>query len=321
MSDLENRYRRALRWYPKEWRVRNEDAVLGTLLDLADDELRTEPSRGELANLRNSGLSTRLGFVGRRVPKAVREHAAILTFGLGTAISAAGILFGGWTWDYADGSYHQVWSAFALLHNLGSGQAIYVIWVAGLVTALFRLRRTTTVLLLTSIPVSFVWPLLAVSLSNYGHPDHTTLGFLDLLAAVSVTGSVATQTRGRRRLAMSIGVFAALLALAFWARQYGYWGYGANAIDYFWAPLAVWLVLLGIPLALVIAAVFWRAGRQALGGGILLAAVPLLPLGLFAFSRSDVPATAGTIFVVMVGAALLVGILRVFGLRIRITRS
>ena len=321
MSDLESRYRSALRWYPKEWRVKNEDAVVGTLLDVAEDDARAQPSRGELANLRNSGLSVRLGFVGRRVPKDVREHAAILTFGLGVAISAAGIVFGGWTWDYAGKSYHQVWSGFALLQNLGSGQVIYVVWVAAFVTALFSLRRTTTVLLLTSIPVSIVWPLLAVSLSNYGHPDHTTLGFLDLLAAVSVAGSVTTQTRSRRRLAMSFGVFAALLVLAFWARGYGYWGYGANAIDYFWAPLAVWLVLLGIPLALVIAAVFWRAGRRALGGGILLAATPLLPLGLLAFSHSDVPATAGTIFVVMIGAGLLVGLLRVFGLRVRITRA
>ena len=43
-TDLETSYRRMLRWYPRQWRSRNEDAVTGVLLDQAEHEARTAPS-------------------------------------------------------------------------------------------------------------------------------------------------------------------------------------------------------------------------------------------------------------------------------------
>jgi hypothetical protein len=324
MSDLERIYRDALRWYPKQWRADNENAVVGTLLDQADEQHRDRPARGELLNLRSSGIAARLGVAGRRVPLTVRERAATLTFGLGTAISLAGVLFGGWVWVYADRNYREVWAASALLHGLASGQAIYLIWIAAFVAALFRMRRTTVALLTVSVPVSFVWPLIAISLRSYGHPESVTLGFLDLLAAVSISGAISSQKLPWRILSVSVVGFVALLAGALWLRAHsgGYWGNGARNVDFFWAPLAVWLVFAGIPIALVAAIVLSLGRHRPLAGSVLLAAGPLVPLGLFAFGWTNgVPLIAGVLSLTILGTALLVGVLRLFGLRIRITRA
>jgi len=43
----EARFRRLLRWYPRGWRAHHGEALLGTLLDLAEHEGRTSPSAGE----------------------------------------------------------------------------------------------------------------------------------------------------------------------------------------------------------------------------------------------------------------------------------
>ena len=59
MNGLERRYRAALRWYPASWRRANADALLGTLLDRADHEGRTEPTPAELRNLAVVGLRKR----------------------------------------------------------------------------------------------------------------------------------------------------------------------------------------------------------------------------------------------------------------------
>ena len=51
MIALEQQYRTALRWYSTNWRLQNEDAMLGTLLDAAEGEDRVTPRKRELANL------------------------------------------------------------------------------------------------------------------------------------------------------------------------------------------------------------------------------------------------------------------------------
>jgi hypothetical protein len=57
--DLEGRYRRMLRWYPPTWRSRNERAVVGVLLDQAEDQARTAPAAGERLSLMAGGLHER----------------------------------------------------------------------------------------------------------------------------------------------------------------------------------------------------------------------------------------------------------------------
>jgi hypothetical protein len=57
---IEATYRRALRWYSADWRSRNEDVVVGALLDNADHEGRSAPGRGELRGIAAAGLAERL---------------------------------------------------------------------------------------------------------------------------------------------------------------------------------------------------------------------------------------------------------------------
>jgi hypothetical protein len=73
---LEQQYRRALRWYPNDWRNRNEDVVVGTLKDVAEGENRSRPAVGELVNLRLTGIAAHLNGLGRTIPAEVRDRAA-----------------------------------------------------------------------------------------------------------------------------------------------------------------------------------------------------------------------------------------------------
>ena len=59
MAD-EQKYRKLLRWYPKPWRERNGDALLGVLLDEAERCGRTGLSRGERWSAFAHGVGMRL---------------------------------------------------------------------------------------------------------------------------------------------------------------------------------------------------------------------------------------------------------------------
>lgn len=59
MAD-EQEYRKLLRWYPKPWRERNGDAVLGVMLDEAERCGRTGPSWGERWSAFAHGVGMRL---------------------------------------------------------------------------------------------------------------------------------------------------------------------------------------------------------------------------------------------------------------------
>lgn len=63
-NDLEQRYRHALRWYPKRWRLQHQAALLGLLLDQAEAEGRTEMSPADRNNLARHGLAHRLTPIG-----------------------------------------------------------------------------------------------------------------------------------------------------------------------------------------------------------------------------------------------------------------
>lgn len=66
-SPLSAEYRRLMRWYPKRWRVANEEAMLGALLDQADGERRDEVTAAERTAIIRGGLRLQFG-VSRRSP-------------------------------------------------------------------------------------------------------------------------------------------------------------------------------------------------------------------------------------------------------------
>lgn len=62
---LSAKYRRLMRWYPRSWRLANEEAMLGTLLDLAESELRPEPNLAERLAITKAGLAQRFAIPAR----------------------------------------------------------------------------------------------------------------------------------------------------------------------------------------------------------------------------------------------------------------
>jgi hypothetical protein len=325
MNELEQQYRGALRWYPKKWRTANEDAMVGTLLDIADDNERFMPARGELANLRANGLGERLGSLGRILPSSVRSRTGVWMLGLGSAISLVGLFFAGWTFAEVDGTYRQVWTLGELAKNIVAGQGLYLVWIAAAVAASFGARRVSMWIVLATIPVSIAWPVTAFYLSQYGHPSGVTIVFLDLAAIVAVAGLVSPQPRLRLRAAMW-SVIGIAIVLGFYFLRIasgGYFGNGAEGVDSFWAPLAVWMVFLGLPLVLVATPVLALLGRISLAGSVLWSAVPVVPLIVLAWGwqepLSTVPEVAiATILIVAVVATL---VLRRFGFKVTITRA
>lgn len=79
--NLEHRYRRLLRWYPRGWRAAKGELLLGTLMDAAEHEGRTSPRPGEAWTMRLTGLGERLD-----------ARAAIWFSALGMVAALAGMV-------------------------------------------------------------------------------------------------------------------------------------------------------------------------------------------------------------------------------------
>jgi hypothetical protein len=319
MNDLETTYRDALRWYPMRWRTANEDAVIGTLLDKADDESRETPARGELADLRRSAFRARFtGLVGV-VPAAVRDRSAIVALGLGFSIGAAGL-----AWSIRQFLVIQsvIDSRFTEVGLVDVGFIVYVIWIAAFVTGLFGARRTSMALVASSIPVSIAADVIGYFARFWGSPGAVTLTFLGLLGIVYLAGAPRPRAALRRQIA-AVGLgFLAVYYLIVWAGARGYWGNGALGVDSFWGEFAVWLTFLGLPAVIVASIIVWRRSRSPWSPAILIAAIPLLPLALVEFGYATTwLANIGVAVAALIGVAVVIAIMRAFGFRIRITRA
>lgn len=92
-SPLEARYRRLTRWYPRTWRAANEDAFVGTLLDVADAEGRAAPTRRERLDIVGHAVSARLD---RIVVPHVRDAGSTIALTMGTGFALAEFLVSSW---------------------------------------------------------------------------------------------------------------------------------------------------------------------------------------------------------------------------------
>lgn len=80
-SDLERHYRALLRWYPRSWRQRSGDALVGTMLDVAESEGRSAPTRAERSSAVRHGLTAR---VDQALDARVRDAMATIGLSVGT---------------------------------------------------------------------------------------------------------------------------------------------------------------------------------------------------------------------------------------------
>jgi hypothetical protein len=322
----EQQYRRALRWYPIDWRNRNEDVVVGTLKDVAEEEGRSRPAAGELANLRLTGIAAHLNGLGRTIPAAVRDRAASVALGLGAAIAGGGIV------QNFTNSYTPGYPAIGGAGNLGF--VFFAVWIAAFITALFGLRRAMIVLLATSIPVSIGMALLSQALGMYDHTHSMTMFFLALLAAIGVAGSPARLsqsgannsaiTRSRFPLVGTLVVASVLIGAFQFApvrNVVEFLQYGPGGLDLFWAPLASLLAYVGIPVGVVVSVILWRTKRSAWTGALLLLCTATLPITFLEINwRAPWYEYLGIFALVAAAVVAIYALLRLFDLRVTVTR-
>jgi hypothetical protein len=315
MSDLEQRYRRALRWYPKKWRATNEDAVVGTLLDVAEDDHRAAPARGELADLRAAAVAARLGPTGR-LSANVRDRVSALTLGLGAAIGGAGLLALLWDARWMPVAAREEINTFGPFAS--AGVILYGLWILAFVVALLGLRRLTRVILLTTLPVAAALYFFAPALRMNWSPTLTTIGILALLALMSLAGRPAQTPSGVRRTLISAGGWGAAIAGTLWFQKATQGGV-AGRTDWFIGPLWQWLYF-AIPFALVLALVLRQIGQRSWAGATLIMLIPLFLFVVFGWSSQDLVERGIWLVVILTAIGLVYLVARLFGVRIRITR-
>jgi hypothetical protein len=93
MSNIEDEYRRLLRWYPKAWRNANEDVVVGTFLETARDHGLSHPTREERRSIMLAGL--------RQRAIGTDERSLVATIALAAGVAFMVFYTGAVSWDPA----------------------------------------------------------------------------------------------------------------------------------------------------------------------------------------------------------------------------
>lgn len=123
MSDLEARYRRLLRWYPRIWRAAHGDVLIGTAMDAAEAEGRSRPTTAEARSMALHGFGERFTL---RTALYAAVGALLFAFA-GTLVLIAGIgtiaqVGGGWiplALNLFAATLLTTASALALLRHVG----------------------------------------------------------------------------------------------------------------------------------------------------------------------------------------------------------
>jgi hypothetical protein len=320
-AELERRYRDALRWYPRKWLRRNEDVVVGTLLDVADADDRTTPAKGELAGLRRTAIAAHFGVFARILPSEVRDRAASISLGFGASLSLAAILVNVLVPERIIASWPAV--RLNMFGPFGSSAVLlYGLWVLAFVVAVVGFGLAARVLIALSLPLSVIVRLIGDAGHQFMSPSGTTLGLLGLSALIVVVGRPADS---RRRQGTTAGVFIAATLLSGVASAFNHGGpfisnFGLYSRDPFLQPVSMWLIFVG-PLAALVALAL-RHSHRAWAGAIVLSLVPMaVSFTLFGQQGYQLYSRlffSGSIAIV---CAVIYLTLRLFGLRIRITRG
>lgn len=316
MSDLDTRYRRTLRWYPRKWRMTNEDAVVGTLLDMADDDHRSRPARGELAGLRASALVLRLGPLGR-IPSSARDRAAALAFGLGSGIAITALV--------AMAVQRATLAPFLLSlvpvvgPFIGYSFMLYGVWILSFVAAVAGWKWAARLLAVAAILVAIVLRITVGGIA-FSAPTTTTIVLLAALALLGFIGNPFRSPRGRVWISGSGLAWAAFIGLTIWYQRATQGGQ-AGRTDWFIGPLWQWLYWV-VPFALILAIVLMRVVHSGWGGAILIVLVPIIPFVVFGWSpRTDDVIDRGTLLAIAIGIICVVYFVpRLWRFRITITR-
>ncbi|MFC7758403.1 hypothetical protein ACFQY4_10730 [Catellatospora bangladeshensis] len=188
MSPLERRYRLLLRCYPRSYRDVREDELLATLLDLAPPG-RTRPTVGDVADLVEGGLRTRLGLA------TVDGLADGLTRAAPVALALAG------------GLSAFLWARVEPLGPPTLGPVAYAAWLAACAVALLAPARFTRPALAGALAVTAVLPL-AAPVTAYDRPPLWVLMALAVFGLVALAGTDGFRRNAERRAGPALGAVA-----------------------------------------------------------------------------------------------------------------
>jgi hypothetical protein len=99
------RYRRLLRWYPRTWRIRNENAVVGLLVEQSNDNGGRRPTWAERRSLMVNGLGERFLTPETTTRPAIIVYAAAVVYSawyLSWITWAPGIHYPGTLWPFSN---------------------------------------------------------------------------------------------------------------------------------------------------------------------------------------------------------------------------
>jgi hypothetical protein len=214
-APLEREYRRALRWYPRRWRASNEDVMLGTLLDVAQERGERTPTRSDLRSLRLHGLAARLGFVSRILTPAIRDRVSAIALGTGVALSAWAIVFSLVNARSVDNFTNRFGRGASTTFGPFASLAIilYALWVLAFIAALIGRPRLMRVLLSATLPTAMVARVLSEQLGMNLFPSTTTVLMLEFFALLALLGTARPTARWRLWVGAGAAAAIALVSL------------------------------------------------------------------------------------------------------------
>lgn len=212
-SPLESIYRRALTAYPRSWRARYGEEIIGVMLDIAENQQRTRPQMTEMTNLVFHGITARIVQVVTKIAPARRRNrvaaaATILSTALAVTMMVLGELGRWFRWN----SYTQADGLFGPFTTVAS--VIYLLVIASFTALAMGWEGTRRLLLGLVIVACFTMPFLpqsgqgAVVVSWYvpasfaiasifalsGNPARTQVLKRTVLAATPITSVFLTAT-------------------------------------------------------------------------------------------------------------------------------
>lgn len=316
LSALENRYRRALVWYPSTWRAANADVIVGTMLDAAEVDGRSRPRPGELLNLGVNGLRERAR---QSLPTSVRDRAAAIALGLGTALAA--IEFFGLDWSVPwGGRIPGIGGMLGYRFGPFASAAVFfeVAWLLAFVATLVGLRRVGRVLLAISVLSSALLVPFVDRDWAWGRPPTLALAAFAVLAVIACLGSPGRSARTVGWTAISL-VLALGSQLIMWRRQLPYPIVAGTRS--FWndfnAPVATAMLLALLVLFAILRQRQWVAALVLAVGPWLLVVFSIRVANDGQYSRD-----ADLVWAVVGGVALcLIAVIRLLDIRIVVGRS
>jgi hypothetical protein len=311
MNALESRYRRALKWYPAAWRLNNEEAMLGTLLDAAEGQDRATPRQLELANLAIHGMGSRIGHVPSTIPAAVRDRASTAALAIGAAIALTAAMQ---LEVPPDNPSQTIWAEYQTFGPFASPAIIiYSAWIIALFSGMAGFPTAARSFTLATVPLSFAIRVVADSQNMGLRPTWSFLGLLVLLAVLVAAGKPGSTRSSSRWLvgwflpALLLFAMPQILRPSWFSYQEPLWLARPELIS--WSPL----------IAVLLAAALRMAGRSAWAVAALLIGLPFTAAALMGGVGISLE-TAQLSLGVAIAALGPVVLLRIFGIRLRVER-